>query len=332
MNMSLSPSSFKAAVLSFALVIGSLLALGCDAPVDVEGGELTPSSSMLGKADSGWKGSARPSFDESTCSYDREDPFEPRTRFTKGPWKGECLDTETRRPVQVLSSPDTKSPILELANVYHDKGYWFAWIPTDAVAQVYFQLEYFPAVVPAGHTQIRIEFSEPVMLWGQSQWNRGKEERIHNLVISAEAVPRVGDSYDLFKGMQDHFGLALRVTSLAARYESMIREQDHHVEQWILQLTETEKSELLPFYAHESEALGLEETYHTLFRNCTTELIRNLDGVVQYTVGENIKKFLMKATEFYPNIIRGALIARGLLPLDQSTDWVALEEDPTFAF
>ena len=141
----------------------------------------------------------------------------------------------------------------------------------------------------------------------------------------------MGDSYDLFKGMKDHFGMAMRVTSLAARYESMIVEQDHHVEQWILQLTEQEKEELLTFYAYESEAVGMEETYHTLFRNCTNELIRILDGVVQYTIGENIKKFLTKATEFYPNIIRAALIARGLLPLNQSTDWYPLEEDPTFS-
>ena len=55
-----------------------------------------------------------------------------------------------------------------------------------------------------------------------------------------------------------------------------------------------------------------------------------LDGVVEYTFGERIKRFLMKVTEFYPNAIRAALIARGLLPLDQSTDWYPLEEDPAF--
>ncbi len=111
----------------------------------------------------------------------------------------------------------------------------------------------------------------------------------------------------------------------------MIEEQNHHVEQWRLQLTEEEKSELLLFYAYESEALGLEDTYHTLFRNCTNELIRTLDGVVYYTAGEQVKKFLTKVTEFYPNIIRAALIARGLLPLNQSTDWYPLEEDPSFS-
>ena len=53
-------------------------------------------------------------------------------------------------------------------------------------------------------------------------------------------------------------------------------------------MTPEERRALILFYAYESEALGLEETYHTLFRNCTTELIRTLDAVVNYTVGEQI--------------------------------------------
>ena len=40
---------------------------------------------------------------------------------------------------------------------------------------------------------------------------------------------------------------------------------------------------------------------------------------------------LVKVTEIYPNIVRAALIARGLLPLDQSTDWAPLEEDEVFS-
>ena len=322
--------------LVLVLLASAQLVLGCESLVDSErpvafaSNEIASPSAIGGKGDFVTQEAPRPVFDSELCAYDPTDEYEPRARFTKGPWVGECLDTEKRRPVMVLQSPEAKDPTLALANVFHDQGYWFAHIPTDAVANVYFQLEYFPAIVPAGHTQIRIEFSKPVMLHGHSHWNRGKEVQIYNLVISAEAVPRIGQSYDLIKGLQNHFGLALRVTSLAARYESMIVEKDHHVEQWVLNLTQEEKAELLTFYAYESEALGLEETYHTLFRNCTTELIRNIDGVVQYTIGENIKKFLMKGTEFYPNIIRGALIARGLLPLNQSTDWYPLEEDPTF--
>ena len=319
------------------LLISTTLLAGCaDLMQETQWADEENKPKQLGKADSALyvdqadPGSKDPTFDPEICAYDRHDPFEPRARFTKGPWRGECLDTKIRRPVHVLSAPNEYSNNLELANVYHDGGYWYANIPTDAVYDVYFQLEYFPAVVPAGHTQIRIEFKEPVFLTGHSSWNLGHFAYTYNLVISAEAVPRVGEKYDLFKGMQDHFGLAYRVTTLAARYESMIVEKGHHVEQWILQMTDKEKADLLVFYAYESEALGLEETYHTLFRNCTNELVKSIDGVVEYTVGEHIKKFLTKGVEFYPNIIRAALIARGLLPLDQSTDWYPLEDDPTF--
>ena len=320
----------------FGVIISTQCTIGCEPLVESErsaglaSAEVASPSLLSGKGDFVAQQRLERTFDAEMCAYDASDVYEPRARFTKGPWVGECLDTKIRRPVRVLRTPEGDDSILELANVFHNHGYWIAQIPTDAVANVYFQLEYFPAVVPAGHTQIRIEFNEPVRLRGHSAWNRGVDTLVYNLVMSAEAVPRVGESYDLFKGMQNHFGLALRVTSLSARYDSMVVEKGHHVEQWILQLTEEEKAELLTFYAYESDALGMEETYHTLFRNCTTELIRNLDGVVRYTIGENIKKFLTKGTEFYPNIIRAALIARGLLPLNQSTDWYALEEDPTF--
>ena len=60
------------------------------------------------------------------------------------------------------------------------------------------------------------------------------------------------------------------------------------------------------------------------------EIIRVLDSTVEYTWGERIKAFAVKVSEIYPNIVRAALIARGLLPFDQSTDWYALEDDPSF--
>ena len=307
-------------------MLGAALAMvGCTA---LPAGSIDESSggfASFGKADS-----ARPEFNPELCAYDETDPYEPRARFQVGPWTGECLDTQRRRPVAVLASPTQDERTLELANVFHDHGWWYASIPVDAIEEVYFQLEYFPAIVPAGHTQIRIEFNQPVRLSGHSDWNYGQEEETYNLVLSAEAVPRVGDGYDLFRGLRDHFGLALRVTTLEARYDSMIVEQEHHVEQWRLMLTEEEQRDLLTFYANESEELGLGITYHTITRNCTTEIVRSLDGVVEYGWRERVGRFFLRATEFYPNIVRAALVARGLLPLDQSTDWYALEEDPTF--
>ena len=173
-----------------------------------------------------------------------------------------------------------------------------------------------------------MDFKVPVRLYGQSSVVRGEYDETQHMVLSAEAVTRKGDAYDLFRGTRKHFAIALRVTTLEARYVSMVEEQGHYVEQWRLQLTGIEKEKVFRWYVADSEAFGMDEPYHTLFRNCTTELIRILDEVVEYTTGENVRRFFLRVTEFYPNVVRAALIARGLLPFDQSTDGYPLHEDP----
>ena len=117
---------------------------------------------------------------------------------------------------------------------------------------------------------------------------------------------------------------------MEARFENMVLRQGHHVEQWRLLLEDEEAEALLPHYVSESAVYQIDYSYHTLLRNCTTEIIASLDGVVSYSWREQVQRFLVKVSEIYPNIVRAALIARGLLPLDQSTDWAPLEEDEVF--
>ena len=269
------------------------------------------------------------------CTFDTRDPFEPRTTFARGPWQGECHDTQARRPVDFVDygyARQYQDPTgyLVINNVYHQGAFWIAFVPVHEVSQVYFQLEYFPAVIPAGHTQLRVEYREPVVLYGQSTPVAGQRDEVFDLTLSVEAVTRLGDQYDLFKGTQEHFAVAYRVTTMEARYEDMVLRQGHHVEQWVLLLEEGEKEALLSNYVTESAGHQLDHAYHTLFKNCTTEIIKVLDDVVAYSWQEQVQRFLVKVTEIYPNIVRAALIARGILPLDKSTDWFSLEEDGIF--
>ena len=275
-------------------------------------------------------------FDEDTCSYDISDPYEPRSRFEWGPFEGDCHDTFKRRPIVRLSGDEAKAfqdsaGHFVVANVYHDGAFWIAYVPRDAVQDVFFQLEYFPAIVPAGHTQLRVDFNQPVSMYGQSDSNRGQFHETKYFVLSAEAVTRRGDKYDLFRGVQDHFAIALRVTTLEARYRSMVEDQGHRVEQWRLQLDEWQRHQVFAWYIGVSREMRLEHPYHTVSRNCTTEVVDLLDSIVNYTLRERIGRFLLKVTEFYPNVVRAALIARGLLPLDQSTDWYELKDDPVIS-
>ena len=56
-----------------------------------------------------------------------------------------------------------------------------------------------------------------------------------------------GDKYDLFR-VQDHFAIALRVTTLEARYRSMVEDQGYRVEQWRLQLDEWQRHQMFAWY------------------------------------------------------------------------------------
>ena len=295
----------------------------------------TSAGEELGKADISGEIVDSLSEQPEGCVFDESDSYEPRTTFVKGPWLGECHDTRQRRPVDFVSDEEASeyqdpAGYLVINNVYHQGAFWYAFVPQSAILNVYFQLEYFPAVIPAGHTQLRVEYKTPVVLYGQSSINKGQRDEVLDLTLSIEAVTRPGDKYDLFKGAQEHFAIAYRVTTMEARYEDMVLRQGHHVEQWRLLLEEEEAEALLAHYVSVSSEHGLDFAYHTLFKNCTTEIIETLDGIAIYSWREQIQRFLVKVTEIYPNIVRAALIARGLLPLDQSTDWAPLEEDEAF--
>ena len=89
----------------------------------------------------------------------------------------------------------------------------------EAVRHVY-QLEYFPAIVPAGHTQLRIEYNKPVRLIGHSSHNRARWTR-YTTILSAE--PSLG-AVTAMTCLEGHKTLCHRIAGdqPAARYDSMI--------------------------------------------------------------------------------------------------------------
>jgi len=312
-----------------AFTLGALLLAACAAEEPLPPPGPHPAGGV-GKADDA-------SRDPDGCVFDPSDPFEPRARVPKGPASGLCYDTRQARPVVHLTAAQAApygglaQDELVVANVFHDGGFWVARIPRDGVETVLFQLEYFPAIVPAGHTQLRVRFRDdrPVVLLGQTAANEGEEVTLQDLVFSVEAIGQPGYQYDVVRGLVDNFGAVYRVTSLAAKLDHMIVKQGHEVEQWELRLEPDELPRLVENYLDESDVRAMDYMYNTLFLNCTNEIIHIIDSAVDYSWNEQVGRFFAKMTEFYPNVIRAALIARGLLPLNQSTDWPPLADDAT---
>jgi len=317
-----------ARLLCFLLLVSS----ACAVETDLSGAGDDPSGDV-GKADDG------EAAEPEDCAFDPSDPFEPLERIPRGAYREHCYVTRAARPAVVLDDEraapygGTRDDELVLANVFHDHRFWVARIPLDGVDRVLFQLEYFPAIVPAGHTQMRVRFRDdaPVVLIAQSGSDAGQYVTVQDLVVSVEAIGQPGYEYDLLRGLVNDFGAVYRVTSLAAKVDHMIVERQHRVEQWELYLEPGEPRHLIENFFYESDTRRMQSMYNTLFVNCTNEAIRILDESVDYSLAEQVGRFFAKITEFYPNVIRTALIARGLLPLDQSSDWPELAEDPTIA-
>lgn len=285
-------------------------------------------------------GSNSESYDSATCTFSAGDQFEPKSRLEKGPRAGQCLDTRVGRPVKRLSEAEAKKfggsvgDVMAVANVSHLGEYYVAHIPMKKIKTGIFQLEYFPAIVPAGHTQLRLQFEEnsPVTLVSQSTETMTKVARVHDLILSVEAIGDPGYKYDLLKGMEDHFAAVHRITTLQDKYQHMIVNKKHRVEQWKLNLTPAELTTILERYVQKSESAGSKTMYHTLFFNCTTEVMAAIDAGAQYNLLEKFGKFTAKTTDFYPNVIRISLQKRGLLPkFGKGNDIEELDKDLSFA-
>lgn len=169
-----------------------------------------------------------------TCTF-LGDKYESRVVLPAGSHKGECADTTSARSViQVMepSSPDTD--IIQVANVGHNGSFWLADFPKNGVEDVIFQMERFPAAVPAAHTQIRLKFKKdsPVRLTNQLDPNR--QIFLREFALSTEAIGQKGWKYDLIKGMKDEYLTAYRITSMADKYKWMVLTLKHSVEQWPL--------------------------------------------------------------------------------------------------
>ncbi|NBO38441.1 DUF4105 domain-containing protein [bacterium] len=281
------------------------------------------------------------SFDLKNCVFDAKDPFESHARLPKGPHAGECYDTRQARSLVKLNAAEaakyggSAAGYLSVANVSHKDKFYVANIPVNAIKNVIFHLEHFPAAVPAGHTQLRLQFEEnsPVTLVAQTISRGERPVQVRDLVLSTEALGQPGFSYDIFKGQGNplkgsgEYGVVYRMVSLESKFDHMIRKQNHKVEQWKLNVTREESRRILEQFVFKSQSRGMNYMYDTLTLNCTTEAIAALDAGVDYNIAERIGKFASKLTDFYPNVIRASLVNRGLLPLDKSTDLVDLGVD-----
>lgn len=221
------------------------------------------------------------------------DPFAPEARMPFGPYQGTCLDLSVRRSFKILTNKEVKiaglfpQDVFYIANVSHNQKFWIAKIDKNfKVRRIVFQMEKFPPEWVAAHTQLRIQFTSPIQLYRQD------DTRITNttneLIFSVEAVsPINGPRYGLFKGTQDKFGLAYRMTSIEEKARHIGIEQDHTTYQWVLALEEYQRDSIFNIILNEYHDPEMSFVYHTLKKNCTNELF----DIMGLGLGFNFNRF-----------------------------------------
>lgn len=248
----------------------------------------------------------------TNCIFNPNDPFETDARMPAGPFQGQCLNSNQQRSVKILTETEAEpyGPIpgwLMVANVSHQRKFWVAKIPPNPVEDVIFHIEYFPAVVPAAHTQLRFHLKpgSEIILVPQATDEPPQEVHLSEIVYSVEAVTTPGTSYDVVAGIRDYFGLAYRLVSLEDRVQLMILEKQHRVEQLKLIMSPEHKQKILENAIFVSDQAGLQFMYNSFTRNCTNELFKIIDKSIDYQIDEGITP-----KELFLNIPTGEFIAR----------------------
>jgi len=278
------------------------------------------------------------------CKQDPQDPFEPDLRMParpgeQNPEKLPCINSALARPVEILTRSQVRAYLpanegssvskdeIVFGNFIHQGKPWIARVRPDAVESISFNLEYFPAAVPAAHSFLRFHLTpgSEMTLYPQRSGDRSTPVKIRSFVYSVEANGPVGYKYDLLSGLLDKYVIVYRFYSLEYAAQTMIHELDHLVDQFELHVSPADRAEVLRFALQESQDNGLNKFYNTLTKNCTTEPYAALDHAINYRGLNDIRSFLTQHRNPLPTLAERALKARGILerkgmPLNQEID------------
>lgn len=221
------------------------------------------------------------------------DFYAPKLIMPSGVNRGKVVDSDTRRSIELLQDPAAapfrQAPGDRVFAQFHRNGrFLIAVLPEHAIVQqTIVQLEHFPAVVPAGHMQLRflLDPSTPLRLYEQTAPGVPPQPagELTDFLFSAEATPVGGEPYDLVKGMNDHFLLSGRLVDTSSKYADMVTKNQHLVEQLRLNVTPAESRALLDRAISVSDEIRSKlRMYNTLQASCVSVILDDiLDKVVR---------------------------------------------------
>jgi hypothetical protein len=205
------------------------------------------------------------------------------------------VDTDTRRSLKII---ERGSETIEIANIAHGGKFYRARIDLKKIKHVIFQIVHFDTIVPAAHTQLRFDLVEGQELELVNQYDEKDRVRTRSLIYSLEANTQPGDEYDLIQGMKKKFKIAHRARSFEDIVETQVFNDRSEIDQYLLNFNADISAKIMLELFEQAEAEGMRKFYHTLRKNCTTELFKAINRVVGKR--RSIKRIPTNIGRIYP--------------------------------
>lgn len=290
--------------------------------------------------------------DRADCKVNRTDPFEPGAAFSKGHYRGKCIDMRWFRPVFRMNAADAArwdfsadADHAVFANIADIDGSWYvARVPVTRIQGLTYLVERFNAGgVSAAHGMMRVTFAEPVLLRPQFPHDPGRTLSVNDLVLSVHAGTPADAAFDMLqRGTDSSYAVLWGVFTLRNKLKDSILRQGNSIEQLQLRLTPQDQHKVFDKYVQLSQAYSYTRTYHTAMRNCHSEQLHNLARAIGVreprgeALGMNILRVLAAAAfqgmnrtqaDITADRAHAALRERNLL--DETTSLPELAQDPT---
>lgn len=213
---------------------------------------------------------------DPSCARSK-DPMETPYRFTSVSKKyaGQCINTDKTRVIKDLQ---IINQVASFHNFKHEEKFWQAEfsLSPENIEAVYLQILRFPVmgVVQAGHGQLRFKLRNPVSLKHMN--GSISEKPLYDVVVSFEGTFPKGESYNFALGAMDNYGLIGRLMSPQQKFNDS---KEARGEQYLLDLSSEEASQLLEKSLIYSQQIGARFPYNTLRPNCISEALDLIDSL-----------------------------------------------------
>jgi hypothetical protein len=258
---------------------------------------------------------------EASCRIAPNDPFEPSGEMPSGKFKGKCLDTGNQRSYRILTleeaakvvpAPALTNQLVWIANVNHQGKFWVGGFPKeDGIGDIVFQVEHFPPELVAAHTELRFNFKpqNKITLYPQMIGSTEPSTEISTVILSNEAIPmRTGPTYDLVKGTEGYYGLAIRMVSLEDKVQHIVFDMRDTTDQYRLKIEDSEINRFWDLAQAKDYDPKMQQMYDTLQHNCTNILFELIDSFQGHS-----RDTMDRATTALPIIAKEALNKRDFI-------------------